>query len=381
MMDMSKRLTQALISKFLESHNVPLVGFTKPRRDKTLEALIENHKKCGQYIYFGDVTIEQRQNFEAVFPVCKEIIVIGVPYNSRNNQAIIEGEPGDGFISNMAWEYDYHHVIREKLKLLDTYIKDHNPNIETLIQVDTGPLIDRHIAYQSGLGSYAKNQGLMNEAYGTEFYIGYLLVNQYISLDVEQESPSLPLITSRCEGCNLCVKACPASALMSNYDFLGQRCISYLTQKKGYLTWEERHLMGTYIYGCDMCQLVCPYNNNEIPLAYRRRSLNRIGLKKILEMSNKQMVKTYKHTGFIWRGAKVLKRNAIIGIGNKGQTEDVVFLEALLESSTAYFVPYLLWALYRCGDDKIIERCEVFSKKFNDEIIKNECQMILQLIK
>lgn len=377
---MSNQLTRERIIDFLKSNEIAIVGFTRPTRDETLTKLIEAHKSKGQYIFFGDIAIEQRQNFEAVFPLCKTIIVIGIPYRSSNKATDSDVPVGDGLVSNMAWEYDYHRLVNEKLDLLVAFLKTLDPDIECIAQVDTGPLIDRHIAYQAGLGSYAKNQGLMHAKYGTEFYIGYLLCN--FSFDREEgKDERLPLTSSRCEHCELCVKACPAKALSSNYEFFGQRCISYLTQKKDHLNWEERRLIGLYVYGCDMCQLVCPHNNNKIPSAYERASLNRLDLKTLIDMSNKEVVRTYKHTGFAWRGAKVLKRNAIIALGNKGNAEDAIFLEHFLERCSAYLAPYVLWSLYQCGHKNIKRHCEEILKKFEDEIIENECETILQLIK
>lgn len=377
---MSNQLTRERIIEFLKLNEVPIVGFTQPTRDAALTKLIAEHQSKGQYIFFGDTAIEQRQNFEAVFPLCKTIIVIGIPYRSSNNATDSDVPVGDGLVSNMAWEYDYHRVVNEKLELLISFLETLSPAIECIAQVDTGPLIDRHIAYQAGLGSYAKNQGLMHAKYGTEFYIGYLLCN--VSFDQEDgKGELLPLTSSRCEHCELCVKACPAKALSSNYEFFGQRCISYLTQKKDHLNWEERRLIGHYVYGCDMCQLVCPHNNQKIPSAYERASLNRLDLKTLIDMSNKQLMRTYKHMGFAWRGAKVLKRNAIIALGNKGNYEEGLFLEPLLENTSAYLIPYILWALYQCGNENIKAHCEEILKKNDDKIIKNECESILQLIK
>ncbi|MBN2897817.1 MAG: tRNA epoxyqueuosine(34) reductase QueG [Clostridia bacterium] len=381
MVEMNEGLTLRAIRTFMQEQDVPIVGITFPERDQALDVLLMKHKETGNYIYFGDSEIGQRQDYEAVLPFCKTIIVIGVPYNSLESASISEGPLGDGTVSNMAWEYDYHTVVKEKLALLEAFIRMELPKIGMSIQVDTGPLVDRHIAYRAGLGSYAKNQGLMHERYGTEFYIGYLLLDQVLMAH-ERVSPQ-PLKAACCENCQLCIRACPSGALSEENGFLGPRCISYLTQKKHWLSWEEREWMKDAVYGCDRCQIACPRNRHkpDIPSAYKRISSNRLDLKVLIGLSNKQLLKRYQTTGFVWRGPNVLKRNAIIALGNKGDATDVAFLEPLLTHASDYLVPYILWALWKCGDADIFERCQKTLNNSEDAIIKKECREILQLIK
>lgn len=352
-----------------------------PFYDSKLTTTLKAHDAKGQYIFFGTTTIEQRQAFEAVFPLCAQIIVIGLPYDSKNELQPTRPFQCTGFISNMAWAYDYHDVVLDKLEGLSHYLKGQFDDLEVCLQVDTGPLVDRHIGLRAGLGSYGRNQCLLNDRYGTEFYIGYLLMSQPIIAPVSNNA--LPMHSSHCSGCRACVDACPARALHLDYSFDGQRCISYLTQKKDHLTWAERQLIGQNVYGCDICQLVCPKNQRKklIPEAYQRQTSNKIDLVELLSLSNKALTRTYKSSGFIWRGAKVLKRNAIIGLGNTGDRQFISVLLTLLNEANDYHMPYILWALYRCGDQEIALRCKKILLTHQDEIVKKECQMILQRIK
>lgn len=377
---MNPVITIEKIISYLNSLNVPIVGFTEPFEDVELAKTLQRHEDQGHYIYFGETTLEQRQNIEAVFPVCKSIIVIGIPYNSRKDNLLSDEDEKKGFVSNMAWEYDYHKVVKAKLERLQVFLRDLDNTVETKIQVDIGPLIDRHIALKSGIGAYGKNQCLMHKQYGTEFYIGYLLINKELAIDEPRE---LIMRDKRCESCSNCVKSCPGNVLTDEFDFYGQGCISYLTQKKEYLSWDERILIGNSIYGCDICQLVCPENRKKvvIPKEYERQTLNRIDPKALLLKSNKQLMRDYKETGFSWRGAKVLKRNAVIVIANQRKYDDCEFLEKLLEEANSYLVPYILWALYRSGSPNIVTICEKFFSETEDEIIKNECYAILVILK
>jgi len=380
---MNKNHKLELLEQYMFEINVPIVGVVKPFHDEELVSTLKEHHRNNQYIFFGETTIEQRQNVEAVFPVCKEIIVIGIPYNTDEKLQLDGQEALDGFISNMAWAYDYHQVVKEKLSLLETYIQNIDPEVVSLKQVDTGPLIDRHIAHRAGIGAYGKNQCLMNAYYGTEFYIGYLMLDREI-IGVETTVVSNNTLRAlRCETCYACVRNCPANALTDAFEFMGQRCISYLTQKKEHLTWEERELIGMSVYGCDHCQLICPANRTkqEIPEVYKRKSLNRIDLMEFLSTSNKQLMRRYRETGFAWRGAKILKRNAIIALGNKKDKKSVLFLMDLLKNDNDYHTPYILWALYHCRSEKIAIICREILENTMDETIKRECESILHIVK
>lgn len=377
---MKTEISEELIRNYLLEIDVPIVGFTKPFCDDQLTIQLKKHKKENHYIYFGETPIEQRQRIEAVFPLCKDVIVIGIPYECRNKEKENISSDRLGFVSNMAWEFDYHHLVKEKLLLLEGYLKILDETLECVMQVDTGPLIDRHIAYQSGIGNYAKNQCLMNDQYGTEFYIGYLLIDREINRNQEEV---LTLHASPCNECNLCVRCCPGQVLSDDFEFEGPLCISYLTQKKEHLSWSERVLIGDSIYGCDRCQLVCPQNKEKPIISgdYQRKTKNSIDVIEFLEMSNKKIIRLYKETGFAWRGAKILKRNAIIALGNKKNKKNILFLEKLLESDNEYHRPYILWALYQSGDDKIGEKCLEISQKYLDELTQKECFDILQIVK
>lgn len=377
---MNNHLLLSELQTYLEGVDVPIVGVTKPFYDGSIADVLKEHVKENNYVFFGDVTLEQRQNIEAVFPQCEQIIVIGIPYDSKNtckNHAISQG----GYISNMAWGYDYHHVLHEKLNQLAGYLKARCPSIKTLGQVDTGPLIDRHIAYRAGLGSYAKNQNLLHEAYGTEFYIGYLLVDKEMIADGGRKN--FPLRAEACKNCSACVKACPAKVLGEDFSFKGNRCISYLTQKKENLSVDEMALIGKNVYGCDICQLVCPINRQkkEIPTAYKRDSINLVPLEEFITSSNKALIRSYKESGFAWRGAKVLKRNALIAMGHYENEDNILFLKERLSQKNDDLMPAILWSLYRSKAQDIQGICEDLLKSSEHSQLIIACQHILQLLK
>ena len=157
------------------------------------------------------------------------------------------------WISRYAWGRDYHLIMRAKLEELRATIAGLAPGVETRVYVDTGPVLERAFARFSGIGWTGKNTCLINEGKGSWFFIGVILTN----LELEPDLPA----PDRCGSCTRCLEACPTGALVEPYVMDASRCISYLTiELKGSIPVEFREGMGANIFGCDICQDVCPWN-------------------------------------------------------------------------------------------------------------------------
>lgn len=234
-------------------------------------------KKCGVAEYNG-----------------KKAIVCLFPYFSGNRS---------GNLSLYAHSEDYHKIVTEKLTEISDYIKSIS-GCETECFCDIGPSVDRLLAFNAGLGFYGKNQMLINDEYGSYFFIGYVLCK----LDLEPDSP----INKQCISCGKCIEACPGGALFEN-GFDINKCASHISQKKGELTDEEVNILkkSALVFGCDICQRVCPHNENigGTMEEFTENLMPNIDLSDIENLSNREFMKKYGDRAFSWRGKAVIARN------------------------------------------------------------------------
>lgn len=209
----------------------------------------------------------------------------------------------DGNLSLYTRSLDYHLVIKKKLSPVCDFIRTLMSDAECEIFADTGPEVDRQLAYEAGLGFYGKNKMLINDDFGSYFFIGYILCNLNLT-------PDTPL-QKTCMGCNRCMENCPGGALGKDFDI--NRCASHISQKKGNLTESEIAILkkSSLVFGCDICQRICPHNNiTPKPMEdFTKDLIDNINLSDLESLSNREFMKKYKNRAFSWRGKGVLERN------------------------------------------------------------------------
>lgn len=241
--------------------------------------------------------VEERINPFLIMPTAKSIIVCLFPYYNGNKK---------GNISLYARGEDYHLVVARKLNTLAEILEENG--FSAKIFCDNGALCDRHLAYLSGLGFVGKNRFLINSEYGTYTFIGYIITDAELKPD--------KTILAECSNCGRCIKACPGGAL-SETGLDAQKCVSYITQKKGELTNEEMEAVkrSGSAWGCDICQIVCPHNEGIRLTGISQFRENLIdSLSSDMAESNREFKKMFANRAFSWRGYEVIKRNLkIIG--------------------------------------------------------------------
>ncbi|WP_129598192.1 tRNA epoxyqueuosine(34) reductase QueG [Anaerophilus nitritogenes] len=286
------------LKEFCRKINIEYVGIAPVGRYKELENILKRRMKKGYLTGFEEKDLQKRINPKKIMEDAQSIIVCLFPY--------FIGDKEDGNLSKYTYGLDYHKVIEEKLEEIGQVLKKEIKNFTYKAFVDNGPLVDRYLAYISGVGYFGMNQHIITDDYGSYVFIGYI-VNNY---PFEVDHP----LNKNCIECGKCIKSCPGGALLSNYEMNPKRCVAYLTQKKEELTYEEESIFkkGKTIFGCDICQDICPHNANvkNTPLEeFKKNIIHKIDEKEIESLSNKGFQKKYKDHSFSWRGRKTIQRN------------------------------------------------------------------------
>jgi epoxyqueuosine reductase len=251
-----------------------LVGIAPPSALKDLEFLPRWVKRGfgGEMRYLAD---PRREDPRQVLPSVRSIICVGLIYHTPHPYSTDITDPTEGeemsstrgattgdvrpraWISRYAWGKDYHNVMRNKLEQLRMAVEKLKLNVETRVYVDTGPVVERAFARLSGIGWMGKNTCLINEQKGSWFFLGVILTNLELELDLPAPD--------RCGSCTRCLEACPTGALVEPYVMDASRCISYFNiELKGAIPGEFRTAIGRNVFGCDICQDVCPWNNRPL---------------------------------------------------------------------------------------------------------------------
>lgn len=318
--------------------NIDMIGFTDSAPlynvKKHLNYRLENNLQTE----FEEKEVERRIDPKLTFPSCKSIIVIALSYNV--DFEITNDNKLKGALSKSSWGLDYHRVLKAKMKSLIEEIKDIE-DFDYKMYVDTGPLVERELANKAGIGYYGKNCSIINDEYGSFIFIGYIMTD----LDIEADTNR---VYSKCGDCDLCIRACPTNAL-EPYKLNPKKCISYLTQTKDIIPIEYRKKINSKIYGCDTCQLVCPKNKDVKPSVHLDFIPYNTGgymdIIELLSMSNSQFKRKYGSMSGAWRGKNILKRNAIIALGNMKVPENSYLLKNIDSNNSSYMEEYIKWAM------------------------------------
>ncbi|MBV8896872.1 MAG: tRNA epoxyqueuosine(34) reductase QueG [Acidobacteriaceae bacterium] len=232
-----------------------------PARPLDDYARFENWRQsgmAGEMQYLTDRRGDMRNDPRNLLPTAQSVICVGKLYNTRHPYSIDHKQNGHGWISRYAWGDDYHDVLRHGLeRLVEAITRVHAEPFDWKVCVDTAPLLERSYAHAAGLGWIAKNTCLINQQQGSWFFLGELLVS--IPLSVGTPPPD------RCGTCTRCIDACPTAAIVPKDDGTwaldARACISYLTiEKRGAMPSDFEAQLGNHIFGCDICQDVCPWN-------------------------------------------------------------------------------------------------------------------------
>jgi epoxyqueuosine reductase len=281
--------------------------------------------------------VEKRCDPQLVLPGAQSVIVFALNYWQGESPA--RGKQ-TGRIARYAWGDDYHDMIEEKLAALDVFLSEQGGRQKCY--VDTGPILERDFAAESGIGWHGKSTMLIDEKMGAWFFLAEILTTLRL--------PSDPPQKARCGSCTRCVTACPTGAITSAHRLDARRCISYLTiELKGSIPVEMRPLIGDRIYGCDDCLDACPWNrfaevSRETAFSLRA-SVAQMTLRDFLYLDDERFrtlfrgspIKRIKRRGFL--------RNVCVALGNVGTEEDLPALRATACDIEPLIAEHASWAI------------------------------------
>ena len=287
----------------------------------------------------------KRSSLKTAVPWARSVIVCAINYNTAKPYSTEMNDPDRGWISRYAWaQEDYHDSVLSRLRGVERKLKEAAGEIRTWCYVDTGPLVERVYAKYAGVGWVGKNTCIINQKLGSWVFLGVILT----SLELTTDLPA----PDRCGTCTRCIEACPTDALIAPYQLDSNRCIAYLTiEKRGTIPEEMRIGMGRHVYGCDICQDVCPWNRKapatEAGEFQPREGLFNPALEWLAGMSPEEFREVFR--GSVVKRAKLngVKRNVLIAIGNSGDIRLLPAVEKMVDEEDAVVAETAKWALGR----------------------------------
>ena len=338
-------LTQLLRKKAKELA-FDLVGAIPVSRSKTIDDYNSWLKKgyAGSMGYL-ERHAELKEDPRRLLPETMSLFALGFNYNTVAPSSQTQN-PEIGCISRYAWGDDYHQLIRSKLSKLENYLcHELNAGMLSRSFVDSGPVLEREIAQRAGLGWIGKHSNLINWEKGSWFFLAELLV------DVPLET-NLPFTRVDCGTCTICIEACPTEAIIANRTVDARLCISYLTiELKGAIPVELRPKMSNMIFGCDICQEVCPWNQNaskspESGLLPRPENVAP-ELTELMKLDQSAFKKRFRKSPIKRTKRRGLLRNVAVALGNWAHESAIPALSLGLQDSEPLVRSHAAWALGR----------------------------------
>ncbi|HEV2395415.1 MAG TPA: tRNA epoxyqueuosine(34) reductase QueG [Candidatus Sulfotelmatobacter sp.] len=294
----------------------------------------------------------KRASLSRVAPWAKSVIVCAINYNTNHPYSTEVRDSDRGWISRYAWSReDYHDAVLRRLKQVESALHcataAAHPDLVTRSYVDTGPIVERVVAKYAGIGWIGKNTCIINQKKGSWLFLGVVLTSLELTADIPTPD--------RCGTCTRCIEACPTEAIRAPYQLDATRCISYLTiEKRGPIPEELRPGMGRHVFGCDICQDVCPWNRKApvsgVPEFAPRAGLVNPALDWLAEMSAEEFQETFRKSPIRRTKYSGMRRNAVIAMGNSGREEFLPMLQKLIQDPDTDVADAARWSSQRLKD-------------------------------
>ncbi len=397
-----------------------LVGITPAERSQTLQ----RYRDWLENGYAGEMDYLERhlplkEDPRRLLAEAKSVISLAMNYYTLDTPQLLAEDPGRGQISRYAWGDDYHEVIRERLRQLVEFIRQRFAETEpdSRICVDTAPILEREYAQKAQLGWIGKNTNLINWRSGSWYFLAEVLVNVPLELTVESqwpvqiagdrpprygddgtvrqiagdrpprygdddryETPALP--RGSCGTCTRCIEACPTDAIVAPNVLDSRLCISYLTiELKASIPTALRPKMGNLIFGCDICQEVCPWNSKAVPTtesAFHPREGNLAPeLLSLVNMTQIEFSRRFKGSPIKRAKRRGFLRNVLVAIGNWGARKALPALKIALTDDEPLVRSHAAWAVGQIGGETAAKLLQTRLAVENEPMVIAEIQEAL----
>jgi epoxyqueuosine reductase len=285
---------------------------------------------------------DRRSDLRVAFPWARSVLAVGLQYDTPHPYSTEAA--GDGWIARYAWGDDYHDVLKALLDRVVERLTSEVGAFQSRTYVDTGPIVERAYAAAAGLGAWGKNTCLLHPEHGSWFFLGEVVTD----LPLVPDGPRADM----CGSCTACLDACPTGALPAPFTLDATRCISYLTiELKGAIPEEQRPGLGAHVFGCDICQDVCPWNRKRrhhggAPFE-PREGLVGPDLERLARLSDEEFREAFRRSPVKRAKRRGLLRNVAVAIGNAGDTSRRPILDRLAADNDPLVREHARWALAR----------------------------------
>lgn len=301
------KLTNEIVTETAKNLCFDLIGFAPAdelvEETERLQEWLDN--KCNAGMAYMERNLEKRRDVRTILPEARSVISLALNYYTDEKHS---GKANSGKVSRYAWGTDYHYIIWEKLDDLRSRLKNIDPAFEAVSYVDTGPVMDKVWASKAGLGWIGKHSNLITKEFGSWVFLATVITNYDFSYS--------SLVADHCGSCTRCIEACPTGAITKEYVVDGSRCISYLTiENKGEIAGEFKEKMEGWLFGCDICQEVCPWNIRFPKVTAEEKFFpengnKEIDLSEVLSMESARFRERFRRSPISRAKLKGLKRNA-----------------------------------------------------------------------
>ena len=322
--------------------------------------------------WFTEARVNRGANPQELLPGARSIISVGLSYYLPLDE---ENNGTKGKVARYAWGDDYHKVIKKRLReYVEGLSRRLNKDVQARWYVDDGPMLDRAAAHRAGIGWFGKNTNILSPSHGSWIFLGQVVTD----LELEPDRP----LKKTCGNCVRCIEACPTGAIVAPYVIDNQRCISHLTiENRGSIPRDLRPLMFDWVFGCDICQDVCPVNVKAMysrEQAFKKKRFTSLELVEILEMTEEEFRRRFTNSPIKRAKLAGLKRNACVALGNSGDSSAVPPLVEALRRDGPLVRGHAAWALGRLGGEEAVSALRSALVVEGDSEVRQEIGLALE---